>query len=170
MRCPRRSRICRRTSCSARMAVPDPDIKPGEGPARVCLSMKATDGSTRYRQFRLELLSYDEAAREVQVHLSASQPLTAGGVPAAQARSPGQAGNRHQLRRRPVRLSDDRQHAVVGRRADRGVVDGAESERAERGADVFPSLARQPQGQAVLRRSDSRSGAQPAAVEPATVD
>ena len=59
------------------MAVPDPDIKPGEGPARVCLSMNATDGSTHYRQFRLELLSFDEAAREVQVHLSVSKPLSA---------------------------------------------------------------------------------------------
>jgi hypothetical protein len=57
-------------------AIPDPDTKPGEGPARVCLSMQANDGSTHSRQFRLELLSYDEAAREVQVHLSASQLLT----------------------------------------------------------------------------------------------
>jgi hypothetical protein len=56
--------------------VPDPNIKPGEGTARVCLSMKANDGSTRSRQFRLELLKYDEAAREVQVHLFVSQPLT----------------------------------------------------------------------------------------------
>ena len=57
--------------------VPDPGIKPGEGPARVCLSMAATDGSTHYRQFRLELLSYNEAAREVQVHLYVSRPVTA---------------------------------------------------------------------------------------------
>jgi hypothetical protein len=57
-------------------AVPDPNIKPGEGSARVCLSMKANDGSTRSRQFRLELLRYDEAAREVLVHFYVSQPLT----------------------------------------------------------------------------------------------
>ena len=57
--------------------VPDPGIKPGEGPARICLSMAATDGSTHYRQFRLELLRYDDAAREVQVHLYVSRPLTA---------------------------------------------------------------------------------------------
>ena len=56
--------------------VPDPNVKPGEGTARVCLSMKASDGSTRSRQFRLELLRYDEAAREVQVHFYVSQPLT----------------------------------------------------------------------------------------------
>ena len=56
--------------------VPDPGIKPGEGPARVCLSMKANDGSARYRQFRLELLGYDEPSHEVQVHLYVSQPLT----------------------------------------------------------------------------------------------
>jgi hypothetical protein len=57
--------------------VPDPEIKPGEGPARVCLSMKANDESTHSRQFKLELLDYDETAREVQVHLYVSQPLTA---------------------------------------------------------------------------------------------
>jgi hypothetical protein len=56
--------------------VPDPDIKPGEGPARVCLSMKTNDGTPRFRQFRIELLRYDEIAREVLVHLYASQPLT----------------------------------------------------------------------------------------------
>jgi hypothetical protein len=38
--------------------------------------MQANDGTTHSRQFRLELLSYDEAAREVQVHLYVSQLLT----------------------------------------------------------------------------------------------
>ena len=57
-------------------AIPDPDMKPGEGPARVCLTMQANDGSVHARQFKLELLSYDEAAREVQVHLYVSQLLT----------------------------------------------------------------------------------------------
>ena len=57
--------------------VPDPDMKPGESPARVCLQMNSTDGTTHYRQFRLELLGYNEAAREVQVHLYVSQVLTA---------------------------------------------------------------------------------------------
>ena len=57
--------------------VPDPDLKPGEGTARVCLSMRAGDGSTHYRQFRLELLTYNETTREVQVHLYVSQLLTA---------------------------------------------------------------------------------------------
>jgi hypothetical protein len=56
--------------------VPDPDTKPGEGPARVCLFMNANDGSVRYRQFRIELLRYDEPTREVLVHLYVSQPLT----------------------------------------------------------------------------------------------
>ncbi len=56
--------------------VADPAIKPGEGTASVCLSMGASDGTTHSRQFRLELLRYDEAAREVQVHLYVSQPLT----------------------------------------------------------------------------------------------
>ena len=57
--------------------VPDPDVKPGEGTARVCLSMNANDATARYRQFRLELLRYDDVAREVLVHLYVSQPLTA---------------------------------------------------------------------------------------------
>ena len=57
-------------------AIPDPDMKPGESAARVCLSMQATDGSMHSRQFRLELLSYDEAARELQVHIYLSKPLT----------------------------------------------------------------------------------------------
>ena len=39
--------------------------------------MNSTDGTTHYRQFRLELLGYNEAAREVQVHLYVSQVLTA---------------------------------------------------------------------------------------------
>lgn len=56
--------------------VADPQIKPGEGPARLCLSMNTTDGTARFRQFRLELLQYNEAAREVLVHLSVTQPLT----------------------------------------------------------------------------------------------
>ena len=56
--------------------VPDPQTKPGEGAARLCLSMNATDGSPRYRQFRLELLQYNDAAREVLVHLYVTQPLT----------------------------------------------------------------------------------------------
>jgi hypothetical protein len=38
--------------------------------------MQANDGTTHSRQFRLELLNYDEATREVQVHLYASQLLT----------------------------------------------------------------------------------------------
>lgn len=56
--------------------VPDPNLKPGEGPARVCLSMETTDRSRRYRQFRLELINYNPETREVQVHLYVSQPLT----------------------------------------------------------------------------------------------
>jgi hypothetical protein len=57
--------------------VPDPEVAPGEGPARLCLSMHANDNSVRYRQFRLELLQYNAEAREVLVHLYVSQPLTA---------------------------------------------------------------------------------------------
>jgi hypothetical protein len=64
-------------------AVPDPDMKPGEGPARLCLQMNATDGTAHFRQFRLELLGYDEPARDVQVHLYVSQLVTE-----AECRSP----------------------------------------------------------------------------------
>jgi hypothetical protein len=56
--------------------ISDPQLKPGEGASRVCLSMESTDGSRHYRQFRLELLNYDEATREVQVRLYVSQLLT----------------------------------------------------------------------------------------------
>lgn len=56
--------------------VPDPSVKPGEGAARLCLSMEATDGTRHYRQFRLELIGYNESAHEVQVRLFASQILT----------------------------------------------------------------------------------------------
>ena len=55
--------------------VPDPGVKPGEGPARLCLSMETTDRSRHYRQFRLELINYVPERREVQVHLYVSQPL-----------------------------------------------------------------------------------------------
>jgi hypothetical protein len=57
-------------------AIPDSNVKPGEGAARLCLSMEATDRSRHYRQFKLELIGYNEAAREVQVRLYVSQVLT----------------------------------------------------------------------------------------------
>ncbi|HEX5109980.1 MAG TPA: hypothetical protein VFV95_16120 [Vicinamibacterales bacterium] len=57
--------------------VPDPNVKPGDGIARLCLSMATTSGPRHYRQFRLDLLDYDETTREIQVHLYVSQLLTA---------------------------------------------------------------------------------------------
>jgi hypothetical protein len=57
-------------------ALPDPKVKPGEGASRLCLSMEATDRSRHYRQFVLELINYDEMAREVQVRQYVSRPLT----------------------------------------------------------------------------------------------
>ena len=57
--------------------VSNPQAAAGEGPSRVCLSsMDAGDGSRRHRQFRLELIGYDEMTREVQVHLYVSRVLT----------------------------------------------------------------------------------------------
>jgi hypothetical protein len=57
-------------------AIPDPKVKPGEGASRLCLSMEATDRSRHYRQFVLELINYNEVAREVQVRQYVSRPLT----------------------------------------------------------------------------------------------
>jgi len=57
-------------------AISDPQFKPGEAASRVCLSMLSTDGSRHYRQFKLELINYDEAAHEVQVRLYVSQILS----------------------------------------------------------------------------------------------
>jgi hypothetical protein len=57
-------------------AIPDPKVKPGEGASRLCLSMEATDRSRRYRQFVLELIAYNDMAREVQVRHYVSRPLT----------------------------------------------------------------------------------------------
>jgi hypothetical protein len=57
-------------------AIPDPNVKPGEGTSRLCLSLEATDGSRHYRQFLLELIGYNEAAREVQARLYVSRILT----------------------------------------------------------------------------------------------
>jgi hypothetical protein len=56
--------------------VPDPHFKPGEDVSRLCLSMDSTDGVRHYRQFTLEILKRDAAAREIQVRLYVSQPLT----------------------------------------------------------------------------------------------
>ena len=57
-------------------AIADPMVKPGEGPARVCLSMEATDGARHYRQFLLELIGYNQLVHEVQVRLYVSKVLT----------------------------------------------------------------------------------------------
>jgi len=82
----------------------------------------------------------------------------AGRVSEARSGYGSQAGSGHELPGRPVRLPDDRQHAPVRQRAQRGIVDGAEPECGEHHARVLPSLARQPEGQAVLRRSHPRPG------------
>jgi hypothetical protein len=57
--------------------VADPEVKPGEGVLRLCLSMDTGRGTRHHRQFRLDLLDYDPVSREIQVHLMVSQPLTA---------------------------------------------------------------------------------------------
>jgi hypothetical protein len=57
-------------------AVSDPNVKPGDGVARVCLSMEAMDRSRHYRQFVLELIGYSPATHEVQVRLYVSKVLS----------------------------------------------------------------------------------------------
>ena len=61
-------------------AIADPNVKPGEGASRLCLSAEANSGERRYRQFVLELIGYNESAHEVQVRLYASKPLTRSSV------------------------------------------------------------------------------------------
>ena len=56
--------------------IADVQVQPGESASRVCLSMQAGDGSRHFRQFRVELLNYDDATREVQVRLYASRLLS----------------------------------------------------------------------------------------------
>jgi hypothetical protein len=58
-------------------SIADPQVKPGDGASRLCLSMEAADGTRHYRQFKLELIGLNEAAGQVQVHLYVSQLLTA---------------------------------------------------------------------------------------------
>jgi hypothetical protein len=57
-------------------ALKDPMVQPGEGASRLCMSMEAGDNTRHYRQFRLELIGHNDMAREVQVRLYVSQPLT----------------------------------------------------------------------------------------------
>ena len=57
-------------------AIPDPNVRPGEGPSRVCLSLEALDGSRHYRQFVLELIGDNQPAHEVQVRLYVSRLLS----------------------------------------------------------------------------------------------
>ena len=57
-------------------AVANPAINPGEGTSRLCLSMKADDGSTHHRQFTLDVTGLDERQREVMVRLVVTKPIT----------------------------------------------------------------------------------------------
>src|SRR5678816_2161468 len=56
--------------------VPNPAINPGEGTSRLCLTMKADDGSTYFRQFTLDITGLDERQREVMVRLVISRPIS----------------------------------------------------------------------------------------------
>ena len=39
--------------------IPDPEVPPGQGVSRLCLSMDSTDLKRHYRQFQLEIFEYD---------------------------------------------------------------------------------------------------------------
>jgi len=56
--------------------VPNPAINPGEGTSRLCLTMKADDGSMHYRQFTLDVTGLDERQREVMVRLVVTREIT----------------------------------------------------------------------------------------------
>jgi hypothetical protein len=57
-------------------ALPNADVPPGSGTQRLCLSMETPEGDRHYRQFMLEVIGYDEPAREVSVRLYVSNVLT----------------------------------------------------------------------------------------------
>jgi hypothetical protein len=57
-------------------AVPDPSFPSGEGVTRLCLSTVSTDDTRHYRQFKVEIIDYDAAIREVYIRLYVSQLLT----------------------------------------------------------------------------------------------
>ena len=56
--------------------VANPAVNPGEGTSRLCLSMKADDGSTYHRQFTLDVTGLDERQREVIVRLVITKPIS----------------------------------------------------------------------------------------------
>ena len=56
--------------------VSNPAINPGQGTSRLCLTMKADDGSTHSRQFTLDVTGFDERQREVLVRLVVTRPIT----------------------------------------------------------------------------------------------
>jgi len=56
--------------------VANPAVNPGEGTSRLCLSMKADNGSTHHRQFTLDVTGLDERQREVMVRLVVTKPIT----------------------------------------------------------------------------------------------
>ena len=56
--------------------VSNPAVNPGQGTSRLCLTMKADDGSTHHRQFTLDVTGFDERQREVLVRLVVTRPIT----------------------------------------------------------------------------------------------
>ena len=57
-------------------ALADPQVNPGTGTQRLCMSSEGVDGTRHYRQFMLEPTELDAVGREVRVRFYVSQPLT----------------------------------------------------------------------------------------------
>lgn len=55
--------------------VPNPEVAPGQGVPRVCLSIGWTGQERHYRQFKVEIIKYDPLSHEVQVRLYVSRVL-----------------------------------------------------------------------------------------------
>ena len=51
------------------------DPKTEQGAPRLCLPLNPADGESHYRQFKLEIIDYDERSREVEARLYVSRPL-----------------------------------------------------------------------------------------------
>jgi len=57
--------------------IPDPNMQPGLGVSRVCLSMNSNDGVQHNRQFKVEIIGFNPDSREVKMRLYVSKVLDA---------------------------------------------------------------------------------------------
>jgi hypothetical protein len=99
--------------------------------------------SRHYRQFVLELIAYNEMAREVQVRQYVSRPLTQEECqkPDLDLEANREVDTNFQVGLFDFPMIDNTR--LIRQRAQRGVVDRAESECGEHHARVLPCIARQ---------------------------